>query len=80
MSGVRVLEEEMMDCQCGKSIFGHYDMCFPCLVVELLVSEHGVDREQAETLVNAKTHILTNGIMAGNLRSTAMALFIVQGL
>jgi hypothetical protein len=48
------------------------------LVTELLVQEHGVEREEAKKLVKTETKVMVNGIMSGNLRATAMALMMVS--
>ena len=63
-----------MSCQCGKQTYLSFDMCAPCLIVELLVTEQNVERDKAKELVRSKVDIVVNGLMSGNLRATAMAL------
>ena len=66
----------MSNCGCGKEASPGFDLCVPCLLVELLVTENGLDRDKAEELVRSRVDIVVNGIMRGNLRATAMALLL----
>ena len=68
----------MAKCLCGKETFLSFDMCAPCLIVELLVTEHGVERDKARELVRSRVDIVVNGIMRGDLRATAMVLGAIE--
>ena len=71
--------ESVPQCKCGKPAYRHCDMCAPCLIVELLVTEDGLERDNAEELVRSKVDIVVKGLMTGNLRATAIALQMSAG-
>ena len=48
------------------------------LLEKLLIAENNKTKEEAEKLIKAHPNIVTQGIMSGRLRSTAMALEMAE--